>query len=131
MATASRTTTTYPTNAAGTTSFRSTYTTPLRAAFVAGNTIKAADINLLRTAITTFNSHTHSVIDYKSIGTFGNNGPRTVIAANPRISDAMSGGSTPTAVAANTKITAATVNTYVAACNATRNHVHNIFDTVS
>ena len=131
MATTSTGTSFYPTNATDTSAFRSTYTTPLRAAFVAGNTIKAADINLLRTAITTFNAHTHSAIDYKSIGNFGNNGPRTVIAANPRISDAMSGGLTPTAVTATSKITATTVNTYVAACNATRNHVHNIFDQTS
>ena len=143
MATASRTTTTYPTNATGISNFRATYTTPLRAAFVQGNIIRAADINLLRTAITTFNNHTHSVIDYRSIGTFGNNGPRTVVAANPRVSDAMSGSLTPTEVApsggglgfggggAPTTILATTINTYVAACNATRNHVHNIFDTVS
>ena len=131
MATANRTTTTYPTNATGTSNFRATYTTPLRAAFVAGNKIRATDINLLRTAITTFNSHTHSVVDYKSIGNFGNNGPRTVVAANPRVSDAMSGASTPTEVAQDGKITAAVVNTYVAACNAARNHVHNITDTTS
>ena len=131
MATASRTTTTYPTAAAGTTNFRATYTTPLRAAFVSGSKIRAADINLLRTAITTFNGHTHSVIDYRSIGNFGNNGPRTVVAANPRISDAMTGGTTPTAVSQGATITASVINTYVAACNATRDHVHNIFDQVS
>jgi hypothetical protein len=128
MATASRTTTTYPTNATGTSNFRSSYTTPLRAAFTAGQTITAASMQLLKSAIDTFNGHTHSVIDYAAIAEFGNNGPRTVIAANPRVSAAMSSSVTGTTVASGNTITASIFNSYRNAANATRNHTHKIDD---
>lgn len=128
MATVNRTTTTYPTNSTNITAFRNEYTTPLRSAFTQGGKIRATDINLLKDAIDEFNDHTHSVRDYQSIGNYGNNGPRTKIAANPRVSDAMSDAETPTGVTQNAKIFANTINTYVDACNATRDHVHNIYD---
>jgi hypothetical protein len=128
MAQASRTTTTYPIDATEAGNFRSAYVTPLRAAFVSGGLIRSTDINLLRTAISTFNDHTHSVLDYRSIGEFGNNGPRTVLAANPRVTSAMAGGTIPAAVSAGGSITASSVNAYVNACNATRSHTHPIED---
>jgi hypothetical protein len=96
MANAARTTTTFPVNDAETTAARATFTNPLRAAFVSGGRIRASDINLLRDAVTAFNGHTHSALDYAAIAEFGNNGPRTVLAANPRVSAAMTGGQTPT-----------------------------------
>jgi hypothetical protein len=128
MANAARTTTTFPTDATETSNARAAYITPLRAAFVRGQQIRAADINLLRTAITLFNAHTHSALDYSAIAEFGNNGPRTVLAANPRVSAAMTGGSTPSEVARDARIFASTINTYVNAVNATRDHTHVIFD---
>lgn len=128
MATTERTTTTYPTNATGTTNYRSTYTDPLRAAFSSGQLITASSMQLLKTAIDVFNGHTHSVIDYSAIATFGNNGPRTVIAANPRVSAAMSSAVTATTVSANDLISATTFNSYRNAVNATRNHTHRIDD---
>lgn len=128
MANANRTTTTFPTSDQETTNARAAFTNPLRAAFVSGGRIRAADINLLRNACTAFNAHTHSAQDYAAIAEFGNNGPRTVLAANPRVSAAMTGGSTPTEVAANTLIRATDVNTLVTAANAIRNHSHVIFD---
>jgi hypothetical protein len=100
----------------------------LRAAFVSGGRIRAADINLLRTAIVAFNGHTHSVLDYAAIAEFGNNGPRTVLAANPRVSAVMTGGSTPTEVSAGTLVRATDVNTLVNAINVVRSHTHVIFD---
>lgn len=128
MANAARTTTTFPASDAETTAARATFTNPLRAAFVSGGRIRASDINLLRNAVTAFNGHTHSAEDYAAIAEFGNNGPRTVLAANPRVSAAMTGGQTPTEVAANTLIRATDVNTIVNAVNATRDHTHVIFD---
>jgi hypothetical protein len=128
MATVDRTTTTYPVDATDAGTFRSSYVTPLRAAFVSGGLIRSTDINLLRTAISTFNDHTHSVLDYRSIGEFGNNGPRTVLAADPRVTSAFSGAVVPAAVSAGASITASSVNAFVNACNATRNHTHPIED---
>lgn len=131
MATADRTTTTFPTDEAGTTTFRATYVNPLRTAFVSGGRIRAEDINLLRIAIAVFNGHTHSVIDYAAIAEFGNNGPRTVIAANPRVSTIVVGQTTPTEVAAGTLVRAIDVNTHIASVNTYVNHVHIIDDNPS
>jgi hypothetical protein len=128
MATENRATSTYPIDATEVTSFRATYVNPLRNAFVSGGRIRAADVNLLRTAISVFNGHTHGVIDYASIGNFGNNGPRTVIAANPRVSTIVVGQTTPAEVAAATLIKATDVNAHVASVNNYINHVHVIFD---
>jgi hypothetical protein len=131
MATVDRTTTTYPTDAASTTAVRAAFTTPLREAFVRGNQIRAADLNLLRSAVVGFNAHTHSVLDYSAIAEFGNNGPRTVLSGNPRVSAAMTGGSTPTEVTQNTLIRHTDVNTLVAGVNAAIGHVHVISDTTT
>jgi hypothetical protein len=128
MATAARTTTTYPTDGTEVGNFRAAYVNPLRAAFVSGGAIRASDINLLRGAIEAFSGHTHGAPDYRSIGEFGNNGPRTVLVANPRVSSAFSGAVVPASVTAGTSITASSVNDYVNACNATRNHTHPIED---
>lgn len=130
MATVDRTTTTYPVTAQETTNARAAFTTPLRAAFVFGGQIRASDINLLKDAIAAYNAHTHSVLDYRSIAEFGNNGPRTVLAAggNPRVSEAMTGGVAPTTVTANTLIRATEINTLISGVNAVIDHVHVIFD---
>jgi hypothetical protein len=131
MASADRRTTTFPTSDQLTTDARVNFTNPLRAAFVSGGRIRAADINLLRTAIVAFNGHTHSVLDYGAIAEFGNNGPRTVLSGNPRVSAAMTGGSTPTEVSAGTLVRATDVNTLVTAINVVRNHTHVIADTTT
>lgn len=123
-----RTTTTYPTDATEATNYRNAYVTPLRAAFVSGNVIRSTDINLLRSAISTFNGHTHSALDYQQRGEYGNNGPRDVLAANPRVSSGVGGASLPTEVSAGSAIAASTINTYVNACNTVRSHTHPIID---
>jgi hypothetical protein len=128
MANADRTTTTYPTDNDGTNAFRAAYVNPLRAAFVSGGRIRAADVNLLRTAIAVFNGHTHSAPDYAAIAEFGNNGPRTVLAANPRVSTIVVGQTTPPEVTAGTTVKATDVNAHVASVNNYNNHVHVIFD---
>lgn len=128
MAQAARTTSTYPVDATEAGNFRSAYVTPLRAAFVSGGVIRSSDINLLKTAIETFNGHTHGAQDYRSIAEYGNNGPRTVLVADPRVSSAFSGALVPAAVTAGTQITASSVNAFVNACNATRDHTHPIED---
>jgi hypothetical protein len=128
MAAADRTTTTFPLDETNTNTFRGAYVNPLRAAFVAGSVITKAQFDLLKEAIDTFIIHDHSVQDYGGIGEFGNNGPRTYFGANPRVSQAFTGRVSPGAVSANTPITASTLNAYVDACNACRDHVHIIED---
>ena len=97
-------------------------------AFVAGNKITRAQFDLLKEAIDTFNLHDHSTTDYSAIAEFGNNGPRTVLAANPRVSAGYTGRVSPGAVSASTVITASTLNAYIDACNACRDHTHQIDD---
>lgn len=131
MATANRTTSTFPRNATDTTNFRASYVTPLRNAFVSGGQIRAADLNLLRIAIAVFNGHDHGVIDYAAIREFGNNGPGTVIAANPRVSTIVVGQSTPPQVSAGAQVSATHFNAHATSVNTYRDHLHIIFDNPS
>lgn len=128
MAVGARTTTTYPTDAPGADSYRNSYVVPLRAAFIASTPIRASDITTLRNAVSTFNSHSHDSTDYQWIAEYGNNGPRTVVAADPRTSNAMSGGLTATLPTSGAVISATMMNEYVNACNAVRDHTHSIID---
>jgi hypothetical protein len=125
---ADRTTTTYPLNADDVNTYRGAYVNPLRAAFVAGNKITKGQLDLLKEAIDTFRIHDHSVQDYAGIGEYGNNGPRTYFGADPRVSSAFTGNSSPGAVSASAVITASALNSYIDACNACRDHVHSIED---
>jgi len=62
------------TDAAVAASVTTTYTTPLRAAIVAGATITATDLNLLNSFIVAVTPHTHTFVDVVVLKTFGNTG---------------------------------------------------------
>lgn len=60
------------TDMASAASVRTTYTNPLRSRIQTGNTIRASDLNLLRDFISTVRNHRHTLVEYTSIGEFGN-----------------------------------------------------------
>jgi len=110
------------------TSIRTTYTTPLRAAFVAGNKINASDITLLRDFANLVLTHTHSLEEYGRIADYGNtgqtNGPytSTTNAAQSAVTVTVSAGST---------INAADHTTIQNAANNMRVHSHAFTDNVN
>jgi len=128
MSTTSRTTATALTAS----TVRSTYTTPLKSYFVAGNTINAIHFALLRDFVNAVVGHTHTLQEWGRIADYGNtgstNGPYTQTTTTPNSKSTVS---LSLALGTGGTITAADHNVLRNGAAQMSSHDHNFEDTVN
>jgi hypothetical protein len=112
------------------TTLRTTYTTPLLAAFVSGGTIRSSDINLLSNFITAVYAHTHTLQEYTSIDEYGNTG--STVGPTTRTTTApIETAFTAVTTTAGTNIALSHYSPLAVAANAMISHYHQFTDAIS
>lgn len=106
--------------------YTATYTTPLRAAIVAGGQIKKADIDLLNTFIDLVVAHSHTLTDQLTLKDFGDGAG----GSNTSAADVTSVYTTytPISIAVGNTILASHQNTMATGANAMISHNHTFTD---
>lgn len=112
-------------NPAVATALRTSYTTPLLAAIRSGSVVTAAHLNSIREFINA-TAHAHTLVEYTSIGEFGNT-QSTVANNRTTTTSTYSSG---LSVATGNTITAAHHNTLRNSVNEARIHTHTFTDDV-